>query len=96
MFPTDLVPLQLLRGLLLSDRTAATNRTADHRAGQGQARYPHRLLTPGEPSRKLGDSKPLRRVSEWLAATLEMWCRETGCEFESRALRFVKLGCVLL
>jgi hypothetical protein len=28
------------------------------------------------------------RVSEWLAATLEMWCRETGCEFESRALRF--------
>ena len=28
-----------------------------------------------------------RRVSEWLAATLEMWCRATGCEFESRALR---------
>src|SRR5262245_52419341 len=28
------------------------------------------------------------RVSEWLAATLEMWCRVTGCEFESRALRF--------
>jgi hypothetical protein len=23
--------------------------------------------------------------------TLEMWCRETGCEFESRALRFDKL-----
>ena len=29
----------------------------------------------------------LRRVSEWLAATLEMSCRETGCGFESRALR---------
>jgi hypothetical protein len=28
-----------------------------------------------------------RRVSEWLAATLEMWCRETGCGFESHALR---------
>jgi hypothetical protein len=28
-----------------------------------------------------------RRVSEWLAATLEMWCRVTGCGFESRALR---------
>ena len=31
-----------------------------------------------------------RRVSEWLAATLEMWCRETGCGFDSRALRFCK------
>ncbi len=29
------------------------------------------------------------RVSEWLAATLEMSCRETGCGFDSRALRFV-------
>src|SRR3954451_7157475 len=29
----------------------------------------------------------LRRVSEWLAATLEMWCPARGCEFESRALR---------
>ncbi len=28
------------------------------------------------------------RVSEWLAATLEMWCSERSCEFESRALRF--------
>ncbi len=28
------------------------------------------------------------RVSEWLAASLEMKCRATGCEFESRALRF--------
>jgi hypothetical protein len=27
------------------------------------------------------------RVSEWLAATLEMSCRVTGCGFESRALR---------
>ena len=33
-------------------------------------------------------SNALRGVSEWLAATLEMSCRETGCEFESRALRF--------
>src|SRR5215204_382337 len=32
----------------------------------------------------------LRRVSEWLAATLEMWCPARGCEFESRALRFEK------
>src|SRR5580704_3421053 len=30
-----------------------------------------------------------RRVSQWLAATLEMSCRETGCGFESRALRFL-------
>ena len=29
------------------------------------------------------------RVSEWLAATLEMWCPARGCEFESRALRFL-------
>ncbi len=29
------------------------------------------------------------RVSEWLAATLEMWCRETGCGFESHALRSI-------
>ncbi len=27
------------------------------------------------------------RVSEWLAATLEMSCRETGCGFDPRALR---------
>ena len=32
--------------------------------------------------------KPVWRVSEWLAATLEMSCRETGCGFESHALRF--------
>ncbi len=31
------------------------------------------------------------RVSEWLAASLEMRCPERGCGFESRALRF---GCV--
>ena len=29
----------------------------------------------------------LWRVSEWLAATLEMSCRETGCGFESHAIR---------
>ena len=33
-----------------------------------------------------------RRVSEWLAATLEMWCRVTGCGFESRALRYRRHG----
>src|SRR5262245_62193142 len=32
----------------------------------------------------------LRRVSEWLAATLEMWCPARGCGFESRALRSSK------
>ena len=32
----------------------------------------------------------VRRVSEWLAATLEMWCPARGCGFESRALRFFK------
>jgi hypothetical protein len=31
-----------------------------------------------------------RRVSEWLAATLEMWCPARGCGFEPRALRFFK------
>ena len=36
--------------------------------------------------------KWFRRVSEWLAATLEMWCRETGCGFESRALRLLRLA----
>ncbi len=30
----------------------------------------------------------LRRVGEWLAATLEMWCPVRGCGFEPRALRF--------
>ena len=33
------------------------------------------------------------RVSEWLAATLEMWCRVTGCGFESRALRLSATLC---
>jgi len=32
-------------------------------------------------------ARPSRRVSEWLAVSLEMTCRETGCGFESRALR---------
>ena len=31
--------------------------------------------------------KHFRRVSEWLAATLEMWCPERGCGFDSLALR---------
>ena len=31
------------------------------------------------------------RVGEWLAASLEMKCRVTGCGFESRALRLVTL-----
>ncbi len=35
----------------------------------------------------------IRRVSEWLAATLEMSCRETGCGFESRALRSDEAKC---
>ena len=35
----------------------------------------------------LNCQESLRRVSEWLAATLEMWCPERGCGFESRALR---------
>ena len=38
-----------------------------------------------------GMTLPIRRVSEWLAASLEMRCRETGCEFDSRALRFREL-----
>ena len=37
--------------------------------------------TPQELSCRIG------RVSEWLAASLEMKCRVTGCGFESRALR---------
>ena len=41
-------------------------------------------------------SAPPRRVSEWLAATLEMWCRETGCGFESRALRHLPHSRTLL
>jgi hypothetical protein len=32
-------------------------------------------------------AKTLRRVSEWLAASLEMMCPVRGCGFESRALR---------
>jgi hypothetical protein len=36
--------------------------------------------------------KQLRRVSEWLAATLEMWCPERGCGFDSRALRSQATG----
>ena len=60
------------------------------------------LLRPtGRAVRKMGKSKhgligrsdrvflylALGRVSEWLAATLEMWCPERGCGFDSRALR---------
>ena len=45
-----------------------------------------------KPVLSLGMSRvALRRVSEWLAATLEMSCRETGCGFESRALRSPQL-----
>ncbi len=32
-----------------------------------------------------------RRVSEWLAASLEMKYPARGCEFESRALRFLRM-----
>ena len=41
----------------------------------------------GNKLEKPGLGPAIRRVSEWLAATLEMSCRETGCGFESRALR---------
>src|SRR5688572_3821037 len=41
-------------------------------------------------ARKRAKLETVRRVSEWLAATLEMWCRVTGCGFESRALRFAQ------
>ena len=34
-----------------------------------------------------GNTTCVWRVSEWLAATLEMWCPERGCGFESHALR---------
>ena len=37
-----------------------------------------------------------RRVSEWLAATLEMWCRVTGCGFDPRALRFLSSSASIL
>ena len=46
-----------------------------------------RPLTAKRGWRKMMLRKQLRRVSEWLAATLEMWCPERGCGFDSRALR---------
>ena len=38
-------------------------------------------------SLKSNKTSDLWRVSEWLAATLEMWCSERSCGFESHALR---------
>ena len=55
-------------------------------AGQGAPR----ALTSNRGWRKMASCMSLRRVSEWLAATLEMWCPERGCGFDSRALRFAK------
>ena len=37
---------------------------------------------------RIASATSVRRVSEWLAATLEMWCPVRGCGFEPRALRF--------
>ena len=37
-----------------------------------------RLLTGEIATRKMMLRKQLRRVSEWLAATLEMWCPSNG------------------
>ena len=48
----------------------------------------HSTFKPAAQPVTIEESANLRRVSEWLAATLEMWCPARGCEFESRALRF--------
>ena len=42
---------------------------------------------PCSVSRYQPPGRASRRVSEWLAATLEMWCPARGCGFEPRALR---------
>ena len=42
----------------------------------------------GCPTGRPGKKTCVWRVSEWLAATLEMWCSERSCGFESHALRF--------
>jgi hypothetical protein len=64
-------------------------------------RLPQALLTPAmncklnaTPGRLVWSSGNAgkRRVSEWLAATLEMWCPARGCGFEPRALRLVCNG----
>ena len=56
-------------------------------------RFSDRRLPCCYPVTAIEDKKPrfsaVWRVSEWLAATLEMWCRETGCGFESHALRSI-------
>ena len=51
-------------------------------------------LTNGPRYRRLKTAcREFRRVSEWLAATLEMWCPVRGCGFEPRALRLVSHLC---
>src|SRR5207244_7689618 len=51
----------------------------------------NRGIPPGCQSHRRTDYRRVSecywRVSEWLAATLEMWCPARGCGFESRALR---------
>lgn len=42
----------------------------------------------GSPAGYPSEKPCVWRVSEWLAATLEMWCPERGCGFDSRALRW--------
>ena len=54
-------------------------------SGRGQ-----QALTGKMATRKMIVRMPLGRVSEWLAATLEMWCPVRGCGFEPRALRLQK------
>ncbi len=55
-----------------------------HSSQRPPARYTERQHPPRCPYHQRPDSW---RVSEWLAATLEMWCPARGCGFESRALR---------
>ena len=72
---TGRVDLRIGLGILLARNSEAEGPTVS-------CCYPDRVL----PRKSLFFR--VWRVSEWLAATLEMWCPVRGCGFESHALRF--------
>jgi hypothetical protein len=73
-------------------RPSRPNRPFPHTSAAG---VPSNGTACGQRTLAYNSGNP-RRVSEWLAASLEMRCRETGCGFESRALRCEtqRLACV--
>ncbi len=81
-----------LEAMTIAKRAVERRISANHQSPTivaPAARGGERALTSHWTCRNMVLYRHLRRVSEWLAATLEMWCPERGCGFESRALRSV-------